>query len=129
MDVREFFEEAKMPKQKRNRPLYGFIRMLPMCAGSTIIAALIMSLMPVSPASARIKCHNGYQNVGGSLLATPYCQDLLLAHVAHEYGMKVSARAILYNPNIKRDVCRLVGRDIRVQENCNTVLPHLHSRY
>ena len=100
-----------------------------MCAGAVVLTALVISLLPASSASARIKCHNGYQMVAGSHLATPYCQDLLLAHVAREYGSRVSAKAILYNPNVKCDVCRLVGWDIRVQENCKTVLPNLRGRH
>lgn len=82
-----------------------------------------------SPASARIKCQNGYQIIDGSPHATPYCQDQLLARVAREYGTKVSARSIRNNPNLKRHVCRLVGRDIRVQENCITVTPNLRGRF
>ena len=75
------------------------------------------------PAQAGIDCKAGYQRVQGSYLATPYCQDALLAVVAREYGMKASAAAIRENPNYKRNVCRLVGRDIRVHETCILVEP------
>jgi hypothetical protein len=76
-----------------------------------------------APAQAGIDCKGGFQRVEGSYLATPYCQDALLAVVARQYGMKASAAAIRENPNYKRTVCRLVGRDIRVHETCILVEP------
>jgi hypothetical protein len=76
-----------------------------------------------APAEAAIKCQNGAQLVSGSYIITPYCQDKLLAQVARQYGSRVSFAEIRDNPNSKRHVCRLVGRDIRVYENCQTVNP------
>lgn len=70
------------------------------------------------PAEARLMCKDGFQVVQGNLIATPYCQDDQLATVARGYGYKVSAAAIRHNPNLKRDVCRFVGRDIRVYQHC-----------
>lgn len=90
---------------------------------ATAIGA-ILAVIGAAPAAAGIECHNGYQSVQGNLLATPYCQDKLLASVAREYGSRVSFAEIRDNPNAKRDVCRLVGRDIRVYENCDTVNPN-----
>ena len=78
--------------------------------------------------AAAIECQNGFQRVQGSYLATPYCQDALLATVARQFGMKVSAYEIRENPNYKRHVCRLVGRDIRVQETCMEVNPNSRGR-
>lgn len=69
-------------------------------------------------AEAAIKCIDGAQVVGGQLLITPYCQDKLLADVARGHGLKVSFAQIRNNPNTKRYVCALVGRDIRVQQTC-----------
>jgi hypothetical protein len=37
--------------------------------------------------------------------------------------MAVTASAVRYNPNVKRDVCRFIGRDIRVQQICVGVEP------
>lgn len=79
--------------------------------------------MSADPAAAKIRCSKGYQVVQGSLLSTPYCQDNYLAQVAREYGMRYSARSIRQNPNLKKHVCRLVRTDIRVQHNCDTILP------
>ena len=81
----------------------------------------------LQPAAA-IDCKSGFQRVQGSYLATPYCQDALLAVVAHQYGMKAAAAEIRENPNFKRHVCRLVGRDIRVQETCMEVNPNGRGR-
>lgn len=82
------------------------------------LAAGAGAALAVAPAEAAIRCNGPYQIVQGRELATPYCQDGYLAHVAREYGMAVSASAIRYNPNVKRDVCRFIGRDIRVQQIC-----------
>jgi ribosomal protein L36 len=85
--------------------------------------ALAVSAAPLlglgaGPAEAAIKCVNGYQIVSGSPIATPYCQDALVADVAQQYGMKVSASQIRNNPNVKRNVCQFVGRDNRVHIAC-----------
>ena len=88
---------------------------------SALLAALTIpvALLAWTPsAEARIKCVNGNQIVQGSPMATPYCQDELVAKVAREHGMKVSGAAVRNNPNLKRDVCRFVGRDIRIQLAC-----------
>ncbi len=90
---------------------------------STVVAIAAAAGLWTAPAHAAIDCKNGYQRVQGSYLATPYCQDALLAVVARQYGMKASAAAIRENPNYKRTVCRLVGRDIRVHETCILVEP------
>jgi hypothetical protein len=70
------------------------------------------------PASA-IECDGNFQvQKSGNRIATPYCQDGYLAIVAREYGMKVSAQEIRYNPSEKQRVCRLVGDDNRVRDTC-----------
>jgi hypothetical protein len=87
----------------------------------TLLAVLTLPLAAfswVQPAEARIRCVDGNQIVNGSLLATPYCQDELVAQVARERGIKVSAAAIRENPNLKRNVCQHVGRDNRIYIAC-----------
>ncbi len=74
-------------------------------------------------AEARIVCDKGFRILKGQRLGTPYCQDLYLAKVAHEFGVRVAAREILNNPNKKREVCQFIGWDIRVQHICDSVLP------
>lgn len=97
-----------------------------MVIGAAAVAA--GATVAASPAKAAIKCENGYQRVQGNLISTPYCQDALLAAVARQYGFKTSAAAIRENPNHKREICRFVGRDIRVQEGCITANPNGRGR-
>lgn len=95
---------------------------------SMVMGAAAGLMVAAVPAEAAIKCENGYQRVQGNLISTPYCQDALLAAVARQYGFKTSAAAIRENPNHKREICRFVGRDIRVQENCITANPNGRGR-
>lgn len=83
-----------------------------------VFGAVVAGLMMPVSTEARIVCKNGAQLVGGSWLATPYCQDALLGRVAREHGFRVSDAELRHNPNKKRNVCRFVGKDIRVQETC-----------
>ncbi len=94
---------------------------------SSAIAALALStsLLTMDAEAGRrgIQCQGGAQLVAGSYIATPYCQDELLAQVARSYGMKAPADRIRHNPNYKREVCRFVGHDIRVYEHCSNERP------
>jgi hypothetical protein len=89
---------------------------LTVAAGLVAIPALMMAA--ALPAEARIVCVKGNQIVNGQPIATPYCQDALVAQVAREHGMKVSDASIMSNPNTKRYVCQFVGRDIRLTTAC-----------
>jgi hypothetical protein len=82
---------------------------------SLAIATLVLVL--ATPVHA-IECVRGLQSVNGQLLSTPYCQDTYLAEVAREYGLKASAAQIRNNPNFKKEICRTVFTDIRVQTTC-----------
>lgn len=84
-----------------------------------IIAAVAAFVaIGAAPAEAKIRCHEGFQNVSGAQLATPYCQDLYVAQVARTYGIKVSDEAVRNNPSVKRNVCQMIGRDNRVHIAC-----------
>ena len=87
------------------------------------LLAAVLVIGAANPAAAKIECRKGAQRVQGEWLVTPYCQDAYLAEVAREHGVKASAAAIRNNPNIKREVCLIVGRDIRVQQTCIEVQP------
>jgi len=50
--------------------------------------------------------------------SAPYCQDQQLAQVAREYGIRASAAKIRNNPNYKKEICRTVWTDNRVQLTC-----------
>lgn len=91
-------------------------RALPALGAVVLLGAA--SVVAPQPAAARIKCVNGNQIVNGSPIATPYCQDELVAAVARSRGIKVSASEIRNNPNLKRNVCQHVGRDNRIFIAC-----------
>jgi hypothetical protein len=86
-------------------------------AGS-IAALLLAATVLAGPAHAAIKCQDGSQLVQGNWLATPYCQDALLAQVALQRGFKTSFAEIRNNPNHKKELCRFLFSDIRVQGTC-----------
>jgi hypothetical protein len=85
---------------------------------SATVLTLFAFMVGAAPAAAAISCKDGYQKVSGTFIATPYCQDSLLGDVARASGIRVSNAEIRNNPNIKRDVCRTVGRDNRVYVTC-----------
>lgn len=89
-----------------------------LCAAVAGLSLPLVALAWPQPVEARIRCNNGFQIVNGSPIATPYCQDELVAVVAREHGMRVSAREIRNNPNVKRNVCQFVGRDNRLTIAC-----------
>lgn len=84
----------------------------------TFLVFIGLIATPSALSAAAFKCDEGYQNVSGNSISTPYCQDAYLAEVARTYGMKVSANAVRNNPNLKSEVCRFVGHDNRVRDNC-----------
>lgn len=85
----------------------------------TAAAIFVAVALTATAASAKIRCSgDGYQRVGDSWLATPYCQDNLVAQVAREYGVRVSDAEIRNNPNRKGEVCRFIGSDNRVRQAC-----------
>jgi len=81
-----------------------------------VVAAAVLAA-PV-PASAAIQCRDGSQLIKGNWMATPYCQDKLLAEVANARGFKTTFAAIRNNPNHKKELCRFLYTDIRVQMTC-----------
>lgn len=91
---------------------------LPIC-----LVAFTCAISASGPASARVVCEKGYRIIKGNRLGTPYCQDLYLVAVAREFGVRVSADEILNNPSKKREVCRFIGWDIRIQYICDSALP------
>lgn len=90
------------------------------CAAALGAAAMLVT---ATTAEARIACNKGYQTVQGNEISTPYCQDQYVADVARQYGVRTSGAAVRNNPNHKREVCRLIGRDIRVQQACIDSFP------
>ena len=92
------------------------------CVAAASLAGLSVSSSFAGPHA--IKCVRGYQIVKGiGPIATPYCQDNLVAQVAREHGIKVTDREIRLNPNTKNDVCIVIGSDIRVTQACSGYTP------
>ena len=86
----------------------------------TILAAacFVGVAAAAGPASA-IECEGNFQvQKDGNRISTPYCQDGYLAIVAREYGVKVNAHTIRYNPSEKERLCRFIGDDNRVRDTC-----------
>ena len=67
------------------------------CGLATLLAAVLVA----GPAAA-IKCQDGNQLVQGNWLATPYCQDQLLAQVATERGFKASPARSATTPTTRK---------------------------
>lgn len=80
------------------------------------IAALALTSVSTE---AKIICRNGYQVVHGKELATPYCTDAYIAQVAREHGFKASAERVRNNPSFRNELCRWVGSDVRIREDCD----------
>jgi hypothetical protein len=87
---------------------------LPLAAGLAIAA----TLLAIAPSSAKIRCVDEAQVINGQLAVTPWCEDENLAKVAQAYGARVTGAAIRDNPNLKAQICRFVGADIRVKDTC-----------
>jgi hypothetical protein len=84
------------------------------------LAALLGGTLAMATPAAAIDCEGNFQvQANGNRIATPYCQDGYLAKVAREYGMRVSAQVIRYNPSEKERVCRFIGEDNRVRDTCS----------
>jgi hypothetical protein len=82
-----------------------------------LISTALLGAMATT-ASAEIRCQDGSQLIQGNWMATPYCQDKLLAEVANARGFTTSLAAIRNNPNHKKELCRFLYTDIRVQMTC-----------
>ena len=76
-------------------------------AKAGLIGTALLGAMATT-ASAEIKCQDGSQLIQGNWMATPYCQDKLLAQVANARGFKTSFAAIRNNPNHKKELCRFL---------------------
>jgi hypothetical protein len=86
---------------------------------TTLAAICFLGIAGVAGPASAIECQGDLQvQKSGERIVTPYCQDGYLAIVAREYGMRVSAQAIRYNPSEKERTCRFIGDDIRVKSTC-----------
>ncbi|MGI9384651.1 MAG: hypothetical protein ACR2PO_15980 [Methyloligellaceae bacterium] len=107
--------------------MIGSSKVIALCLAAVLSAALAAGSVLAGPHS--LKCKGPYQQIRGhGEIATPYCEDNYLAQIAREYGMRVSNRAVRENPNLKTEVCILVGHDIRVSHICIGHMPEDRSR-
>lgn len=84
-----------------------------------LAAACFLGVAAVAGPASAIECQGNVQvQKNGERIITPYCEDGYLAIVAREYGMRISAQAIRYNPSEKERTCRFIGEDIRVKSTC-----------
>lgn len=81
------------------------------------VAALTL-LTAATPASARIRCQDGFQMTSQGPIATPYCADQQIAIVAQSRGWKVTAAEIGDKPLKKVYICQILGSDIRLKGSC-----------
>jgi hypothetical protein len=81
-----------------------------------IVTAAMLMAWPA--AAGKIVCNDEYQVVNGREINTPYCADKYLAKVARESGFNVTFRQIRRQPELKDEICRHIGGDIRIQFNC-----------
>lgn len=81
----------------------------------TLVVALPLAAVPASA----IECVDASQRIRpGEYIVTPYCADNYLAKVARSYGTKVTDAEVRNNPSTKREICRFIGHDTRVQHIC-----------
>lgn len=94
-----------------------------------VAAACFLGLAAAAGPASAIECEGNAQiQKNGNRIITPYCEDGYLAIVAREYGMRVSAKAIRYNPSEKERTCRFIGEDIRVKSTCAPYLNNNNDR-
>ena len=94
----------------------------------------VLSLVVLSgtffPAEARIRCNGKFQvQKNGNEIATPYCEDNYLAHIARLNGHGYSNYEIRQNPNKKQEACEYLRHDSRVQDICDEVLDSGFRKY
>ena len=80
---------------------------------------VLLSAASLHPAAARILCDGEFQITRYGPIATPYCQDQVIARVAEEYGWRESAAGVGSNPLAKVYICQTLGYDWRLQGPCS----------
>jgi hypothetical protein len=87
------------------------------------ILVFVAGLAFASTSTYAARCDGDFQLVRGSWVATPYCRAAQIASVAREFGINVSAAAILNNPGRREEICRFLESDFRVHPACEQVHP------
>ena len=84
-----------------------------------VVGSVALLAFGCAGAEARIVCREGFQTVGGQEISTPYCNDNYVAEVARARGISVTNEAVRNSPSLKNEICRKIGRDIRIHEYCD----------
>lgn len=79
---------------------------------------LVLALLATTPAAARVQCQGNFQISKFGPIATPYCEEEQIAHVAQSYGWKVTAAKVHSDPLTKVYVCQILGSDTRLKGSC-----------
>ena len=96
---------------------------------TSVVVVVLAAVTAASPAAAVPNCQNGAQLIKGNWMATPYCQDKQLFEVANSRGFTTSFEAIRNNPNHKKELCRFLFSDIRVEMTClDAGVPEYYTR-
>ena len=85
---------------------------------------VLASTASLHPAAARILCDGEFQITKYGPIATPYCQDQVIARVANSFGWRDSAAEVGSNPLAKVYICQTLGYDWRLQGPCSGYGPH-----
>jgi hypothetical protein len=80
------------------------------------------------PAEARIQCQGNFQITKYGPIATPYCEEEQIAHVAQSRGFNVSAAEVHSNPLKKVYLCQVIGYDNRLKGSCAGYGPDSYGR-
>ena len=92
----------------------------PLHAGIISFATVaLLSATSLHPAAARILCDGEFQITKYGPIATPYCQDQVIARVANSFGWRDSAAEVGSNPLAKVYICQTLGYDWRLQGPCS----------
>jgi hypothetical protein len=85
--------------------------------GLAWLAVLALAASP-GPATARVVCQGNFQISKFGPIATPYCEEEQIAHVAQSYGWRVTADKVHNDPLTKVYVCQILGYDSRLKGSC-----------
>ena len=96
-------------------------------SGLVLTLATVGTVFIFATSGHAIECIRGTQKVNGQMIFTPYCQDEYLSQVAREYGFTAPAAKLRNNNNFKKEICRFVFQDPRVQITCMQAgIPEYH---
>jgi hypothetical protein len=85
---------------------------------ASLVVVVVCAIALPELAAARIQCQDNFQVTKYGPIATPYCEEELIAIVAQSRGLLVSASEIHNDPLKKIHVCQVLGNDTRLKGSC-----------